>query len=326
MQKVSITLLQTLCFVFFQKGAITQKTRKYQLTINNPVEHGFSHERIKQSLSSLKSVVYWCMCDEIGEQGTPHTHLYLYAKNAIEFTTLQTRFYGAHIEAAKGTHQENRDYIRKEGKWQEDRKHETNLPDTFEESGELPPERSKRESFSEEVLHMIEDGASNAEILRSAPSALTKLPHIEKARQTLLEEQYREKWRDLEVTYMFGPPGSGKTRSVMEKYGYSNVYRVTNYNHPFYGYSGQDVLLFDEFRSSLPITEMLNYLDGYPISLPCRYADKTACFTKVFIVSNIPFEKQYSNVQTDEPVTFDAFRRRIHKFEEFLDQAEELPF
>ena len=81
------------------------------------------------------------MCDEVGAEGTAHTHLYLYSPNAILFSTLQQRFFGSHIEIARGRHQENRDYIRKEGKWQDDAKHETNLPETFEESGPVPPER-----------------------------------------------------------------------------------------------------------------------------------------------------------------------------------------
>lgn len=306
---------------------IKQKTRKYQLTINHPAEHGFSHDRIKETISEWKAVSYWCLCDEIGEQGTYHTHIYLYAKNAIEFSTVQTRFYGAHIERAKGTHKENRDYIRKEGKWADDKKKETNLPDTFEESGELPPEKMKRESVSEEILQMIEEGSSNADILRSFPSTFSKLTHIDKTRQTFLEEKYRDTWRELDVHYFFGEPGTGKTRYVMEKYGYRNVFRIINYDHPFDQYAGQDVIIFDEFRSSLPITEMLNYLDGYPLSLPCRYADKTACYTKVYIISNIPLGDQYPNIQRDEPVTYHAFLRRINNPpEEFLDNSEELPF
>ena len=117
--------------------------RKYFLTINNPVTHGFTHETIKGVLSSFTNIAYWCICDEIGEQGTYHTHVYLCSPNAIQFTTLQQRFYGAHIEPAQGSHRENRDYVRKEGKWLNDAKHGTSLPDTFEESGELPPERKK---------------------------------------------------------------------------------------------------------------------------------------------------------------------------------------
>lgn len=303
------------------------KSRKYQLTFNNPVEHGFTHEVIKTTLASFPGMQYWCMCDEIGEQGTPHTHLYLYSPNAILFSTLQQRFMGAHIEAAKGSHRENRDYIRKEGRWLDDAKHETNLPETFEESDALPIERDKRESISSEILSLIQSGSSNAEILVQYPSAMNRLQHIEAARQTLLEECYSNQWRDLEVTYLWGKTGVGKTRSIMEKYGYSRVYRVTNYDHPFDDYKGQDVILFEEFRSSLPIQDMLKYLDGYPLMLPCRYSNKAACFTKVYLVSNIPLSAQYPNVQVSEPETYRAFCRRINQGDyELLPDTGDEPF
>ena len=287
--------------------------RKYQLTINNPIEHGFPHDVIKTNLKIFSGLEYWCIADEVGgEAGTLHTHVYLASRNAIEFQTIQQRFYGAHIEAVKGTHQQNRDYIRKEGKWQDDAKHGTSVPGTFEESGELPPEHDTRKKQSEAILAMIQDGAGNAEILREFPSAMSHLPHIEAARQTLLEEQFREKPRQLYIAYIWGKTGVGKTRGIMEKYGYGNVYRVTNYNHPFDGYRGQDVILFDEFRSSLTIADMLKYMDPYPLMLPCRFSDKVACFTKVYLVSNIPIEKQYPNIQREEPETWQAFLRRFN--------------
>ena len=304
-----------------------KKSRKYQLTFNNPLDHGFTHEIIKTTLASFPGMQYWCMCNEIGEQGTPHTHLYLYSPNAILFSTLQQRFMGAHIEAAKGSHRENRDYIRKEGRWLDDAKHETNLPETFEESGALPIERDMRELVSSEILSLIQSGSSNAEILVQYPSAMNRLQHIEAARQTLLEECYSNQWRDLEVTYLWGKTGVGKTRSIMEKYGYSRVYRVTNYDHPFEDYKGQDVILFEEFRSSLPIQDMLKYLDGYPLMLPCRYNNKAACFTKVYLVSNIPLSAQYPNVQVSEPETYRAFCRRINQGDyELLPDTGDEPF
>ena len=304
-----------------------KKSRKYQLTFNNPLDHGFTHEIIKTTLASFPGMQYWCMCNEIGEQGTPHTHLYLYSPNAILFSTLQQRFMGAHIEAAKGSHRENRDYIREEGRWLDDAKHETNLPETFEESGALPIERDMRELVSSEILSLIQSGSSNAEILVQYPSAMNRLQHIEAARQTLLEECYSNQWRDLEVTYLWGKTGVGKTRSIMEKYGYSRVYRVTNYDHPFDDYKGQDVIHFEEFRSSLPIQDMLKYLDGYPLMLPCRYNNKAACFTKVYLVSNIPLSAQYPNVQVSEPETYRAFCRRINQGDyELLPDTGDEPF
>lgn len=299
--------------------------RKWQLTINNPIGNGCTHETVIDALRQTPCT-YFCLCDEIGEQGTLHTHIYVVYENAVMFDTMKKRFPAAHIEATRGSSQDNREYIRKEGKWQEDGKKETNLPETFEEYGEMPQDaRQKNETVSACVLEMIKDGCSNAAIIDAHPSYLTKADKIEQARQLLRAEQYQEVWRDIHVTYLFGETGTGKTRSVMEQYGYSNVFRVTNYQHPFDGYNGQDVIVFEEFRSSLPIGDMLTYLDGYPCTLPCRYANKVACFTKVYIISNISLEEQYPNIQFDQPTTWNAFVRRIHTTHEYRNGTD-VPF
>lgn len=46
----------------------TARSRKWLITINNPLEHGFDHARIKAAVLDLPSVVYWCMCDEQGDE------------------------------------------------------------------------------------------------------------------------------------------------------------------------------------------------------------------------------------------------------------------
>lgn len=57
------------------------RSRKWQITINNPIEKGFAHECIKEELNKFNSLVYWCMSDEIGENGTYHTHIYMALNN-----------------------------------------------------------------------------------------------------------------------------------------------------------------------------------------------------------------------------------------------------
>ena len=37
------------------------RSRKWLITINNPIVHDFDHARIKASVLDLPSVVYWCM-------------------------------------------------------------------------------------------------------------------------------------------------------------------------------------------------------------------------------------------------------------------------
>lgn len=288
-------------------------SRKYLLTINNPKEHGLGHALIRQNLEQLKGCLYWCLCDEIGEEGTPHTHVYAAFKNQVMFSTIKRHFYAAHIDVVRGSHRENRDYVRKEGKWLDSKKAETNLPETFEESGELPEEPDRRVKQSEAIYNMIVNGSSDVEIMNAYPSAYNHLTNIQRARQAVLFEKYRKTRRTkLKVYYIWGKSGTGKTSGILDAHGDENVYRVTNYNHPFDGYAGEPVILFDEFRSSLPLAAMLDYLDIYPVSLPSRYADKVACYETAYIVSNYSLEKQYPEVQRDCPEDWTPFMRRIN--------------
>lgn len=297
--------------------SVRKQARKWNLTINNPISYGWSHEKLNSTLQGIASMVYYCMSDEIGEEKTPHTHIYFVTKNPKPFTTVKNFFPEAHIEAADGTSLENKLYVFKEGKWLESAKGETNLRDTHEEWGEMPVERQGMRTDINELYEMIKDGCSNVEIMEQNPKYLLHLDKIERARQCYRESVYADQWRDIEVTYIFGTTGAGKTRSVMEQYGYSNVFRVCDYQHPFDGYKGQDVILFEEFRSSLPISEMLMVLDGYPVELRARYMNRIACFTKIYFCSNIDLREQYPNVQQDEKETWLAFLRRIDNVKVF---------
>ncbi len=220
--------------------------RKYNLTFNNPLNMipPMSHDEIKKAVGTLGSVSYWCLADEIGlNEHTPHTHLYLYSASPIRFSTIKKRFPQAHIELAYGDSRENRAYILKEGKWKNTEKTETSIQGTFEEFGVMPI----RESMSARgelqfIYEMIESGLSTAEILKAYPQAMRYLDKIDRARQLLVEEEYKNTWRDLTVTYLFGMTETGKTRSIMEKFGYSNVFRITDYDHPFDSYKNNSVI------------------------------------------------------------------------------------
>ena len=84
-------------------------------------------------------------------------------------------------------------------------------------------------------------------------------------------------------------------------------------------YDGQDVVVFEEFRSSAKLELMLNYLDGHPVELPCRYANQLAQYSKVYILTNIPLEEQYRSFHDESEFypsegkknSWAAFKRRI---------------
>lgn len=289
------------------------RSRKYQLTFNNPEKHGWTHDKIKATINEGKGLTYWCMADEVGDEGTYHTCLYLHFENATRFSTIKGRFPEAHIEPCRGTAQENRAYILKEGPKHEKKAH-TSVKGTFEEWGEVPVEQPGRRNDIHDMVTGIQSGKSNKELIDENPRNAMRISHMDRIRQVCGEEKYRSQWRNnLQVEYWWGDTGTGKTSSMFKEHEPGTVYRVTDYEHPWDGYQQQPVVCMDEFFSSLPITVMNNILDVYPYMLPCRYADKWACYEKVVIIANVHLEDQYPKIQAERPELYAAFLRRFHK-------------
>ena len=297
------------------------QSRKYLLTANDPISKGLSHDRIKEILTGFKGIQYFCLADEQGS--CYHTHIYAVFRSPVRFSTIQKRFdYKVNIETVYGDSSSCRAYVAKEGeKWEGSDKQETRIDGTFYEWGEIPQEQQGVRNDLTYLYEMVKSGYSNYEILENNPDYMLRLNDIERARHAIQLQENSSTFRKLDVTYIVGETETGKTRYVMEKYGYENVYRLTDYKNPFDAYKNQDVIAFDEFSSNLRIQDMLNYLDGYPLDLPCRYANKQANYTTAYIISNLPLKEQFKGVQQSEPSIWRAFLRRINKVMHFISDG-----
>lgn len=289
----------------------------YTMCCNNPLEKGYTHGKLRELLMEIPKIDYWALCDEIGsEEKTPHTHIYFHATQGIRHSTLRNKFPHMDIRVSQGTAQQNRDYIRKEGAYEDSEKKETNLIDTFEEWGVLPVSRQGKRTDLEIMYDLVKDGKSNAEILEiCGDTAIKHIDKMNKLRHDYLVDKYKGTRRlDLKVHYITGKTGMGKSRDILDAHGDANVYRVTDYQHPFDSYQLQPVIVFEEYRSSLRLQDMLNYLDIYPVILPARYSPKVGCYTTVYVVSNWDFESQYCELQKDlsQKSTYQAWVRRFN--------------
>ena len=295
--------------------------RKWLLVINNPAEAGLDHAKLTEILHRF-SPSYFCMADEIATTGTYHTHIFFCAPSPVRFSTIKKRFPTAHIEKAYGTPKENRDYITKSGQWADTSKAETSVPDTFEEWGTLPADNEDKAPEMFQLMQALRSGKSTMEVIEEHPNLAFRIREIELLRQTILAEKYSVEKRKLDVTYLYGASGAGKTWGIFERHDPREICRITDYGGRngvrFDTYRYQDVLVFEEFHSQIPIDSMLNHLDIYPHTLPARYTDRTACYTKVYITSNIPLEEQYRDIQRYQLETWRAFLRRIHNVIEYL--------
>ena len=161
-------------------GMARVQGRKWQITINNPQEHGFDHEKIKSALHQFKGLLYFCLCDEEGDEcKTRHTHVFFVLRNPCTAERVNKLFPNFHRERMNGTCAENRAYILKDGekfnKQPDGSYHYTdasgkdhdgiNFSDTFEEEGEMPQEHQGKSRDADVIVDMLKNGASNVEIV-----------------------------------------------------------------------------------------------------------------------------------------------------------------
>lgn len=297
--------------------------RRYLLTL-------WDWETVPSVVSAIESLspTYFILSREIGMDSgdREHMHIYMEFPFSKKFSVISKALPGAHIEVAFGSSKENRDYILKEGNYLNDTKHGTKIPGSEIEFGEIsnsPREaaRGSGGSFDLATLYTwISEGRTNSEIFASNPLFIRYANSIDRIRFDIQKDKLKGAIVPKDVTYIWGKSGTGKSHYAIYSHGIENVYRVTDYDHPFDAYAGEKVLILEEFRSSLPLGEMLNILDKWPCQLRARYSNKYSAFDKVYIISNIPLELQYQNIQNDGTDNWSAFLNRITRvirFDEF---------
>jgi len=301
-----------------------------RITKTNNTQNGIYFDNLYKELCDKYDSILFALHDK--DQNNIHCHLIIQNSTGIRFETLKKLIPYGDIEKQRGTNKECYEYClhidKKSMETEKDQYDDTCIKTNIEDIDAWKKLDNKLGSRNDliQIVEDIKNGATNRDLRENYPSQYVRYSNaFEKIQQEYLEDEVKNTFRNLEIIYIYGSTGVGKTRYVMEKYGYQNVYRVSSYgNGMFDTYKGQDVMLFDEFRSSIPIAQMLVYLDGYPLYLPARYNNKLAMFTKVYIVSNISLKDQYRNIQVEEPKTYDAFLRRISAIYNF-DKSKTTP-
>jgi len=276
---------------------LSQRSRCWVFTLWNPSEADLDH------LRAAVGPVLGLVGLESPNDDDKRTHLQGFARwKSARSGSAVKKWLGrndVHLELPISTDYANWQYCKKEG-------------NVIVQWGEEPAEPTKTGVASDwdfvrdQVLH----GKSMLSILDEKPH-MTR--YVSAIRQYVSEVEVKQQaaWRDVQTTYVWGAAGIGKSRAIMEKHGAENVYRITDKKNPWDGYRGEPVVVFEEYRSNFGVENMLNWLDGYPIMLPCRYANRPAQFTQVYLLTNIPLWEQFEGVQMNHAETWGAFLRRI---------------
>lgn len=266
------------------------KTQRWTFTVNKPDKW-----RPAWDETAMEYLVW--EVEHAPTTGTEHIQGYVRYKKRKTFETVSKLFpRGTHIEVAKGTEAQNRAYCTKEDA-AEGAEH-----GVFDGGAGQQGRRTDLQIIGEKIL----SGISLKDIAMEYPESYIRY-HSGIDKLTKLVKPQPPLQRTIRTTILWGPTGTGKTHRCLTSF--PKAYSVSPGDHPWDGYDGQDVIIFDEFRPEFwPITQMNKYLDKWPCELNARYNNKPAAWTKVFIISNIDPSDWWAN----EPLMLkDAVWRRI---------------
>lgn len=181
---------------------------------------------------------------EIGESGTPHLQFSLTFKQPKRFAAMKKLHSKVHWVLSRDT-----DgcyiYCGKEGS---------------EVIIDIDNRKSGKRTDVEAAYEAIEQKRTKREFLKDHPS-LQAIKVYDAASLYLTEPRAIG---PVQVIWMFGPTGSGKTRTLYDKFG-PDVYVVEDFKW-WDGYCGQKTIALDDFRpNQLGFAELLRLLDIYPL-------------------------------------------------------------
>lgn len=255
-----------------------KQSKNFFLTVNNPADYQLEHDNIIDIVHKFKHVLYWCMCDEKGS--CYHTHIYILLQKKKRWSAVQKAFPHAHIETeVRGSPQECRAYIRKEGSKYQD-KVETNFPDTFYEEGELPKVfiSADKNDMLQQIEEMIDSGMR--------PEAIMSQSIVFRQYEAIIRKHFFSKrlqdtppLRDVRIIWHLGASGSGKSYTytkLYEEHGGDDVFYASDYANGctalLDGYQAEKYLFLDEIKpDSFKYGYLLQLFQGYKSPIHSRY-------------------------------------------------------
>lgn len=230
-------------------------------TLNNPTE---TTDAFITRLNETGRVRYLIFQLEEGENGTPHWQGYLELIRSHRLTWVRNHISNtAHWEPRRGSRLQARDYARKE---------DTRVSGPWE-SGEWREAGQGNRSDLTEFRLAIQSGKRKRELMDEGYDIqIAKFPKFYQTVRGLTRPK-REDESFAGVVLLFGYPGTGKTRYVIENYPDYWECGISNGTMWYDGYDLHNVVLFDDFcgkMSKMPLCVLLKLFDRYVRSAPVK--------------------------------------------------------
>lgn len=168
----------------------------------------------------------------------------------------------------------------------------------------------------EDIKFRIEKGEDDFDICQDHFGTYARAyKWAERYRALHLEKQSR-KYRNINIKFLSGPTGIGKTRTAYNNHKPEEIFKISCSDGLkwFDGYTGQKVLILDEFKNQIALTRILDLLDGYQCRLEYKGGMTYALWDTVYITTNLRKHEIYPNQSGD---LLAPLWRRVTDFESF---------
>ena len=274
-----------------------------QITMSNRTVRRFcftwNNYSVADSISVKNFFVEYCKYGIAGEElapttGTPHLQGFCNLKKPMRFSSIKQHLSDAiHIEKANGSDEQNQEYCKKSGTW-------------FEQG---TPCRQGHRTDLESVISTIQNGTNTYKgIAEAHPTAFIR---YFRGIQEYLKCTFPTRPRDFktEVSYFWGPPGSGKSRRALAEA------KIIDPDSIYYkprglwwdGYQQQKCVIVDDFYGWIKYDELLKITDRYPYKVQIKGGFEEFTSTHIWFTSNVDTDKLYRFCDYNPA----AFERRL---------------
>ena len=257
-------------------------------TINNP--HPYDEDVLKALFPDVAA--YLIFGREVGKKGTPHLQGYLQLKKKKRFTAMKKIHKEAHWEPAEGDQRSNFNYCTKDGDYVE-----LGVPTSGKRGAPTMLERAARNQLLRDTP--IDELVSSGEI------SLLQVRALKNCRMDLEQLKPAFAASDVRGTWIWGPPGTGKSRSAREDYG-DDIYLKAQ-NKWWDGYTGQKVVILDDMDTDVLGHYLKIWADRYACTGEIKGGTVNLRHEKFIVTSNFSIESLF-----EKPEICAAIKRRFN--------------
>ncbi len=278
------------------------KYRNFIFTLNNPTEE---EKRFWKSLLDVADfredyfVRYVIFQTELGESETIHLQGYVELSKQMRLNEVRRKFGNrVHYEHRRGTQQQAIDYSKKE---------DTRVADAL--SGEGGAAKKLGKDTLQVVAKELQKGTALNTLMHDYPVQF--IMHGPKIRSYALQLKGRRNSAP-KVEIYYGKTGTGKSAMAQKKF--PDAYWIPNPRKGGWwwpNYTGEETVIFDEFRHQLSLDTVLKLLDRYPFDVQEKGNNMNLVSKRIVFTTNIHPLLWYPNTawHIKEPL-----RRRFRDF------------